>query len=55
MNCAMGDLVERKPQPELARRKCEHLLERKHVGPYVIDEILIVRILFLDDQEVVLA
>ena len=39
----VGDLVQRQPQPELARREGEPLLERQHVGPDVVDEVLVVR------------
>ena len=51
----VGDLVERKPEPELARREAEPLLQREHVGAHVVDDVLVVGVFVLDDQEVVLA
>ena len=51
----VGDLVQREPQPELAGREGEALLEREDVGPDVVDEVLVVGVLVLDDEQVVLA
>ena len=39
----VGDLVEGQPQPELARREGEALLEGEHVGPDVVHDVLVVR------------
>ena len=39
---AVGHLVEREPQPELARREGEALLEGEHVRADVVDEVLVV-------------
>ena len=49
------DLVQREPQPELFGREAMLLLERHHVGPDVVHDVLIFGILVFDDQQVVLA
>jgi hypothetical protein len=51
----VGDLVQRQPQPELAGRERELLLEGQHVRPHVVHEVLLVRVLVLDHEQVVLA
>ena len=51
----VGDLVQRQPQPELAGREGEALLEGEDVGPDVVDDVLVVGVLVLDEQQVVLA
>ena len=52
---AVGHLVQRDPQPELAGREREALLEGQDVGPDVVDDVLVVGLLVLEDQHVVLA
>ena len=51
----VGDLVQGQPQPELAGREGEALLEGEDVGPDVVDEVLLLGVLVLDDEQVVLA
>ena len=52
---AVGDLVERQPQAELAGREGEALLQGEDVGPDVVHDVLVVGLLVLDDEQVVLA
>ena len=52
---AVGHLVEREPESELARREREPFLEAQDVGTDVVDEVLFLGMLILDQQQVVLA
>jgi hypothetical protein len=50
----VGDLVERQPVAELARREGELLLEPEDVRAHVVHDVLVLGVLVLDDQQVVL-
>ena len=51
---AVRGLVQRQPQPELARRERIATLHRGHVGADVVHDVLEVGIFFFDDEQVVL-
>ena len=52
---AVGHLVQRHPQPELAGWEGVALLQGQDVGAHVVDEVLVLGVLVLQDQQVVLA
>ena len=51
----MGDLMQGEPQPELAGRETVAALDRHHIRPHVVDDVLVLRLFLLDQKLVVLA